>query len=163
MEHANFSHLFQLFPGLNSSGCDSRSTTGLEEEDDVAAAEFKTAQLVVLVYSVWCMVYGGPLHRTNLLDADGDEGNVTEIGSIHNEDSARLKGLEIRHAALFIAITAFCLIPDDNTSAGMNARDDFLLEHRAVAGRVKAVIIEDIENNVGRLTIREHVSIGTIS
>lgn len=39
-------------------GSDMRGTTGFEEEDDVTAAEFKETQFFILMYGVWCMVYG---------------------------------------------------------------------------------------------------------
>jgi hypothetical protein len=69
-----------------------------------------------------------PHDRTHLLDADGDEGEFSISGRIHDEDAARLQHLEIRDAQLVITVAVLLFIPYNDASAGMDALNRFAFQ-----------------------------------
>ena len=116
-----------------------------------------------MIYGFRFMIYESPLDGGYLLDADGDEGYFPESGCVQDEDTAGLKHLEIRYAELVIAISTLLFVPDNDTSAGMDAFYRFALQHRTVAGRMETMIVKDIEDNMSRLAAGKGIPIGAIA
>ena len=82
------------------------------------------------------MVYSGPTDRRDLLDAYGDEGNVSIVGSIKDKDASGFERLETNRTKGIIAVTALRFIPDNHAATGMNTRDYFLLNDASVANSI---------------------------
>ncbi len=104
-----------------------------------------------------------PLDGTNLLDADGNDGDFSVRGRIYNKDSARLEHLKIGHAELVVAVSVFVVVPDNGTSAGMDAFYGLAFQNRTIARRMKTMVVKDIEDDRRRLAASEALSIRAIT
>ena len=109
------------------------------------------------------MIYESPLDGRYLLHADGDKGDLAESGSVQDEDTARLQHLKIRYAELVIAIPTLLFVPDNDTSAGMDAFDGLAFQYRSVARRMKTMVVKDIEDDMRRLAAGKGISIRAIA
>ena len=104
-----------------------------------------------------------PYDGTDLLDADGDDGDLSVRACIYNKDSAGFKHLEIRYAALHIAIPALLFIPDDLASSGMDALDRAAFQHNTIARHMEAMIIKHIEDDMRRLAASKRIPIRAVA
>ena len=161
--------LGDFFAYFDRFRCNARGTAGLEEENNIAAAEEEFAKFCSLaerewcmVYSVWCMV-NSPLDGGDLLDADGNYGEFAKVGCIEDEDTAGLEHLKIGNTELVIAIPTLLLIPYNDSTSGMNTLNHFAFEHRTIARHMETMIIKDIEHNMRCLPAGKHVAILAIA
>ena len=116
-----------------------------------------------MIYDFRFMIYESPLDRGDLLDADGDKGDFAEIGCVQDEDTARLQHLKIGHAELVIAVSTLLFVPDNDTSAGMDAFDGLTFQHRTIARRMETMVVKDIEDDMRRLAAGKGIPIRAIA
>jgi hypothetical protein len=116
-----------------------------------------------MIYDFRFMIYESPPDGRDLLDADGDEGYFAESGCVQDEDTARLQHLKIGHAELVVAVSVFVVVPDNGTSAGMDAFYGLAFQHRTIARRMKTMVVKDIEDEMRRLAASEALSIRAIT
>ena len=116
-----------------------------------------------MIYDFRFMIYESPPDGGDLLDADGDKGDFAESGCVQDEDTARLQHLKIGHAELVIAIPTLLFVPDNDTSAGMDAFDGLTFQDRSIARRMETMVVKDIEDDMRRLAAGKGISIRAIA
>lgn len=116
-----------------------------------------------MIYDFRFMIYESPLDGRYLLDTDGDDGDFSVRGRINNKDSARLEHLKIGHAELVIAVSTLLFVPDNDTSAGMNAFDSLTFQDRTIARGMETMVVKDIEDDMRRLAAGEGSAIRAIA
>lgn len=116
-----------------------------------------------MIYDFRFMIYESPLDRGDLLDADGNKGDFAESRSVKDKDTARLQHLKIGHAELVIAIPTLLFVPDNDTSAGMDAFNGLTFQDRSVARRMETMVVKDIEDDMRRLTAGKGIPIRAIA
>ena len=109
------------------------------------------------------MIYESPPDRGDLLHTDGDKGDLAESRSVQDEDTACLEHLKIGHAELVIAIPTLLFVPDNDTSAGMDAFDCLTFQYRTIARHMETMVVKDVENDMRRLTAGKDIPIRAIA
>ena len=109
------------------------------------------------------MIYESPPDGRDLLDTDGDKGDLAESRSVQDEDSACLEHLKIGHAELVVAIPILLFVPDNDTSAGMDAFYGLTFQDRAIARGMETMVVKDIEDYMRRLAAGKGIPIRAIA